>query len=136
MKIRHLLHDIPVLEKRMTSSTTRKSNSNQDNLVQWHPCLMATASSLWQLANIQLRGPPSEIYIYWGSGCSWWVDFKYTNVLVSFHSFKTIDLCPLRGLGQLFSRNEAILRHSPISKNILIIAIFISVNKFWDILSE
>ena len=53
-------------------------------------------------------------YVYWGSGCSRWVDFIWANVLVSFHSLITIDLGPLRGLGPLFSRNGAILRHSPI----------------------
>ena len=37
-------------------------------------------------------------------------------VLVSFHSLKTMDLGPLRGLGPLFSRNGAILGHSPIHK--------------------
>ena len=58
-------------------------------------------------------------YIYLGSGCSCWVDFTQANVLVSFHSLKTMDLGPLRGLGPLFSRNGAILGHSPIRNELL-----------------
>ena len=53
-------------------------------------------------------------FTYRGSGCSRWVDFIQANVLVSFHSLKTMDLGPLRGLSPLFSRNGAILGHSPI----------------------
>ena len=41
-------------------------------------------------------------YIYWGSGCSRWVDFKSANILVSIHSLKTMNLGPLRVLGPLF----------------------------------
>ena len=33
-------------------------------------------------------------YIYWGRDCSRWVDFIKENVLVSFHSLKTMDLGP------------------------------------------
>ena len=55
-------------------------------------------------------------YIYWGSGCSRWVDFKSANVLVSIHSLKTMNLDPLRGLGPFFLRNRTILGHSPIRK--------------------
>ena len=45
-----------------------------------------------------------------------WILYRQT-VLASFHSLKTMDRGPLRGLGPLFSRNGAILGHSLIQKH-------------------
>jgi hypothetical protein len=43
-----------------------------------------------------------------------WVDFKLENVVVSFHSLKTMSLGPFGASAPLFLSNGELLGHSPI----------------------